>query len=278
MRLRAELGRGALGVLLRRDGAEWNAGGCSSGRPERLALLGEPKKPFVGAPPPTVVGITVEPDDGGLTAGALVAIGGGVIALVAVGGRVRVHATSRCRDVNGRTIRRGLALALLLTAFVVVREPPAAHACTCRGPERVITDPQNYAGAFVGTVTDAPAPAPADRVALVTFAVEGVYLGSLPPRLTVRAELDSMCGSVVSAIGARADVVLTREGEEWVAGPCSSFPAGSLLALGARPPSDSTLAHGDSGSGTRVLVIWGSVIAVVAIGAFAVTRRRGAAK
>ena len=72
--------------------------------------------------------------------------------------RVCGHATPRCRDVNGRAIRRGLASALLLTAFVVVRAPPAAHACKCAGPDMVVANPSLYDAAFAGTVTDGPAP------------------------------------------------------------------------------------------------------------------------
>ena len=82
-----------IGVLLRRDGSDWISQGCSSGPPERFALLGPPKKPFVGAPLPTVVGVQFEPEDGGLSTGALVAIAGG-IALIAVAG---VFAATRRR-------------------------------------------------------------------------------------------------------------------------------------------------------------------------------------
>ena len=41
--------------------------------------------PTAGAPAPTVIGITIEPDDGGLSTGALMAIGGGVIAAAVAG-------------------------------------------------------------------------------------------------------------------------------------------------------------------------------------------------
>jgi hypothetical protein len=75
-----------VGVLLRREGGDWQSGLCSSGEPAQLAVLGSPYPPAgevvqaTGAP-----ASSPESDDGGLSTGAVGAIWGGVI-LVAVAG------------------------------------------------------------------------------------------------------------------------------------------------------------------------------------------------
>ena len=183
---------------------------------------------------------------------------------------------------NGRVIRRGLALALLLSVFVVVRAPTAAHACSCAGSDFVVANPQLVDAAFVGTIADAPDPdrRRADPLApvSVTFAVDAVYTGALPATVTVRYDdWGTMCHFPDARLGARVDVALRREGQ-WFASGCSTFTGGALVGLGApRPPlTDAEFAAlGDDGSGARVLVIWGAVIAAVAIGTAFVVRRRG---
>ena len=75
-----------VGVLLRREGGDWQSGLCSSGAPAQLVVLGAPSPPSGEVVQPTGgPASSPESDDDGLSTGAVVAIWGGVI-LVGVAG------------------------------------------------------------------------------------------------------------------------------------------------------------------------------------------------
>jgi hypothetical protein len=92
-----------VGVLLRREGNVWQSGLCSSGTPQQLAVLGNPKPPSGETPSPTVGrtggGTTNGGDDdgGGNDVAVALAVGG---ALVLVAGAATAAFTRRRRQVT----------------------------------------------------------------------------------------------------------------------------------------------------------------------------------
>ena len=85
-----------LGVLLQREGSDWTSGLCSSGEPEQFAVLGAPSRPTgeVAEPTPAPTSSS-DSGDGGLSTGAVVAIGAGVIAAALAGAALFTHRRHR---------------------------------------------------------------------------------------------------------------------------------------------------------------------------------------
>jgi hypothetical protein len=91
-----------VGVLLRREGSNWQSGLCHSGAPQQLAVLGNPKPPSGESPAPTAGATgggatTGGGDDGGGNDVAVALAVGGALVLVAGGATAaftrRRHAT-----------------------------------------------------------------------------------------------------------------------------------------------------------------------------------------
>ena len=180
-------------------------------------------------------------------------------------------------------LARGLALALVVSALVVLRSPSPAYACSCVGIERQLADPASIEAAFVGTVIDAPEPfnqGSSARLVTWTFRVEDVYRGELPATVQVKAAVSGVsCGFEGIAVGSRIGVLLRRDDGDWHSGLCSSGAPEKFAVLGApfAPTADAAVDPSSSSSsrGTWFIGLGAAVVAAVAVGAL-VRRRKSA--
>jgi len=177
-------------------------------------------------------------------------------------------------------LARGLALALVVSALVVLRSASPAYACSCVGIERVLAQPESIQAAFVGTVIDAPEPfngGSSARLVTWTFRVEGVYRGELPATVQVKAAVSGVsCGFEGIRVGSRIGVLLRREDGDWHSGLCSSGAPEKFAVLGAplAPMPDAVVDPSSSSSSTRGIWFIGLGAAVVAVVAVGVLVRR----
>jgi hypothetical protein len=80
-----------VGVLLRREGNDWQSGLCSSGPPQLFTVLGESRPPGEAVTPTTPTVGTDDDDDDGLPTGGVIAIWGGVVAAAIAGAAWFTH-------------------------------------------------------------------------------------------------------------------------------------------------------------------------------------------
>jgi hypothetical protein len=179
-----------------------------------------------------------------------------------------------------RSLSRGVVLALVCSAVVLVRTSNAAYACDCGGLDGALADPDSFKAAFVGTVvarSDIVDGGPRQQVR-VTFRVDEVYRGDVPAVVdVVSARGSGACGFDDTPIGAQMGVLLYRDELGWTSGSCSLGPPEKVAVLGAprgvAPPVAPTTDENDSG--VEVLMIWGAVLAAVAVSTALIARRRG---
>lgn len=170
-------------------------------------------------------------------------------------------------------LARGLALAMVVSAIVVVRSAAPAYACSCASIEQQLAVPASLQAAFVGTVVDAPEPfngGSSARLVTWTFHVEEVYWGELPATVKVKAAVSGVsCGFEGVALGSRVGVLLRREDGGWHSGLCSSGAPEKFAVLGApyAPVADAAIDPASSSRGTWLVALGAAVVAAVAIGA-----------
>ena len=181
-------------------------------------------------------------------------------------------------------LARGLALALVVSAIVVLRSASPAYACSCVGIDRVLAQPGSIQAAFVGTVVDAPEPftsGSSARLVTWTFRVQEVYAGDLPTTVEVKAAVSGVsCGFEGIGVGSRIGVLLRRESGDWHSGLCSSGAPEKFAVLGAphAPVADAVVDPSSSSSSSSSRGIWfvalGAAAIVAAVAGGALVRRR----
>jgi hypothetical protein len=131
-----------------------------------------------------------------------------------------------------------LAVVLLLAAPAVFVGAMPCSACSCvpRTPKELL---RRADAAFVGTVVAEQQIEPTTTVQ--TFAVEGVFKGTLGASVNVTEPIGSGGGSTCGIAyprGTRVAVVLYREGDGWTTDSCSlvSVPALASVAPSPHPP------------------------------------------
>jgi hypothetical protein len=179
-----------------------------------------------------------------------------------------------------KLLARGVALAVVLSAIVVLRSASPAFACSCVGIDRVLAGPlDSFSAAFVGTVVDAP-PAfsggNSARLVTWTFEVEAVYLGELPATVEVKSEVSgASCGFERISEGSRLGVLLRRDGGSWKSGLCASGAPEKFAVLGpAAAPSAVVAEQSSSSSNGRVLFAIAGAGIVAMLGVVVWRRRR----
>lgn len=132
---------------------------------------------------------------------------------------------------------------LLLTAGVLVRGAAPAAACSCMriGDDPIEAVVARAEGAFVGTVVEVDRPSAVrqlfdhDPDGAYRLEVESVAAGAIGPEVVVRGGMNpSSCGLSLQA-GHRVGLFVSRQGDHWSAGLCSTTDADELAAIG-RPP------------------------------------------
>lgn len=170
-------------------------------------------------------------------------------------------------------LARGLALAVVLSAIVVVRSATPAYACSCVGIERQLADPNSSIdAAFVGTVVDAPkafSGGSSARLVTWTFRVEEVYAGELPATVKVKSPVSgASCGFEGISVGSRLGVLLRRESGDWHGGLCSSGSPQQIAVIGApsAPSADATSESSSSRTTWFAALGAAGIVAIVVIG------------
>ena len=139
--------------------------------------------------------------------------------------------------------RLSVVVLLATPALFVIATPCSACSCVLRTPRQLL---HRADAAFVGTVV---AEQPVDATTTVqTFAVEGVFKGTLGPSVNVIEPIvsgGSSCG-IAYPRDTRVAVVLYRQGDGWTTDMCSFV---SLARLEAVAPSPLPPRPGPSPSG-----------------------------
>jgi hypothetical protein len=174
-----------------------------------------------------------------------------------------------------RTSRAGRAwkIVVLLAGGLSVHGAAPAFACSCvdTGDRSLAESVAAADGAFVGTVTRIERPGllarflDHDPEVDHHFAVEAVAAGAIGRTVVVRAGTNSSsCGLQVEP-GRRIGLFVSRQGDEWTAGLCSTEDPDELAAI-AGPPNPSI--------GPPIDVAWPATGALAALAAVVIALAR----
>lgn len=178
-----------------------------------------------------------------------------------------------------RVAGRLVVVAAAVAFGVIVTAAPVA-ACSCAGP---LPDPMAAVaaadGAFVGTLVDVDDPGGFEEIVSSgrdvrhRFDVEGVAKGEIGPSVVVVAAAEGASCGIEVAIGQRAGLLLTRDGDRWRSGLCSKLDPDDLLAISAPPRAGPDAVTSGVGPNLAAAAVLGGIAVSISVAVEARTRR-----